>query len=389
MSWLDALLGRIRSAGVDLALGNGLNFLSPLTATRNDSTGFVDVAVDLPGGSTSIVVGADVQRAALTGAVEAAQNVNTTTFGAGAAGSSMAREDSNGALGYVGTTSTVSITGATGALGVIDIADLECGGCVSIDSTSGDYTIAGFSAKPVGFWFRLINRAASTTHVGTLIEGAGTTTTDFRQPHDRNVRFRRGESGVLSYLNDRWRVTWGRRPEDLDVLTQTTAQTVTNAITNLSAGSLSIPADAAIAGSEWQFEAMVHTSRGATATAANLVIELLVGGSAIRTLTLATTTTSGHLGYAMIRGRFSVRTAGGSGTAMVTLAATETVTTATATPATVDARIAHDPAPATSAAAATAYDTTAATTLELRARFSAAVANLSAHMYDCTIRRVK
>jgi hypothetical protein len=52
MSWLDALLGRIRSIGVDVALGNGLNFTAPLSATRNESTGFVDVAVsDIPAGS--------------------------------------------------------------------------------------------------------------------------------------------------------------------------------------------------------------------------------------------------------------------------------------------------------------------------------------------------
>lgn len=46
MSWLDALLGRIRSAGVDIAMGNGLNFLAPLTATLNRSSGYIDVTSD-------------------------------------------------------------------------------------------------------------------------------------------------------------------------------------------------------------------------------------------------------------------------------------------------------------------------------------------------------
>lgn len=82
MSWLDALLGRIRSAGVDLALGNGLNFLAPLVATRNESTGFVDVSQTPLASSTSIVVGSDVQRAALTGDVTAPLNSNVTTIAA-------------------------------------------------------------------------------------------------------------------------------------------------------------------------------------------------------------------------------------------------------------------------------------------------------------------
>lgn len=46
MGWLDALLGRIRSADVEIPLGNGLNFLAPLTAAKNASTGAIDVAVD-------------------------------------------------------------------------------------------------------------------------------------------------------------------------------------------------------------------------------------------------------------------------------------------------------------------------------------------------------
>lgn len=82
--WLDALLGRIRSAGVDLVLGNGLNFLSPITASRNDSTGFIDVTAPayptVPAASTSVVeAGGQYQRAALTGEATASQNANAVT----------------------------------------------------------------------------------------------------------------------------------------------------------------------------------------------------------------------------------------------------------------------------------------------------------------------
>lgn len=86
MSWLDALLGRIRSLGVDVALGNGLNFTDNLRAVRNESTGFVDVSVegmqDVLASSASVIVASDVQRAALTGDVTASLNSNATTIAA-------------------------------------------------------------------------------------------------------------------------------------------------------------------------------------------------------------------------------------------------------------------------------------------------------------------
>lgn len=43
--WLDSLMGRIRDAGVDLALGYGLNFGTGLRAVLNPSTRFIDVSV--------------------------------------------------------------------------------------------------------------------------------------------------------------------------------------------------------------------------------------------------------------------------------------------------------------------------------------------------------
>jgi len=44
MSWFSALLGRVRSAGVDLALGSGINFTDGLAARLNPVTGYIDVS---------------------------------------------------------------------------------------------------------------------------------------------------------------------------------------------------------------------------------------------------------------------------------------------------------------------------------------------------------
>lgn len=45
MGWLDALLGRIKNSGSDLALGSGLNFTNGLRAVLNQSTSAIDVDV--------------------------------------------------------------------------------------------------------------------------------------------------------------------------------------------------------------------------------------------------------------------------------------------------------------------------------------------------------
>jgi hypothetical protein len=47
MSRLDAFFGRIRAAGVDLALGFGINFSTGLSAVRNPSTKYVDVTASI------------------------------------------------------------------------------------------------------------------------------------------------------------------------------------------------------------------------------------------------------------------------------------------------------------------------------------------------------
>lgn len=107
MSFFNGLLGKIFSQNSEVDLGNGINFTDNLRAELNPATGRVDVYVDGPQGpqgdtgetgpqgatgatgtiasSTSIIIGADAQRAAVTGVVEIAQNSNTSAFSATAA----------------------------------------------------------------------------------------------------------------------------------------------------------------------------------------------------------------------------------------------------------------------------------------------------------------
>jgi hypothetical protein len=49
LSWLDALLGQLFQDGVEIPLGAGINFKSPIIATRNPVTNVTDV--EIPDGS--------------------------------------------------------------------------------------------------------------------------------------------------------------------------------------------------------------------------------------------------------------------------------------------------------------------------------------------------
>lgn len=169
-------------------------------------------------------------------------------------------------------------------------------------------------------------------------------------------------------------------------LTQTTAQSQTNSTANVTAGTLSVAANSVAVGSQFEVDALLRTLRGTTATAADLVIELLFGGVVIRTLTLATTTGNGNAGGVRVRGVITVRSTGSSGSAVITLSGLESVTQGGSVPNDTAPHFVSNPA-FNQNTTATTIDTTVANTIELRARMSAAVANLTVTLLDCIIKR--
>jgi hypothetical protein len=263
---------------------------------------------------------------------------------------------------------------------------------------TGNQTLTGLvpdsstSGSPNGEIICILNVDTVDTLTIAQASTASAAANRFNLPNQLPMQIGPQSCGFFMYddSSQRWRSLGSMpMPQQNLSLTQTTAQTVTNATTNLTAGTLSVPKETSYAGAEWLFNALIHTSRGATATAANVIVELLVGGAVIRTLTIPTTTTSGHLGSAKLEGRLTCRTTGAGGTAMVTLRVSEAISNADATPNGNPELVWHDPIPATTAAAATTVDTTVDQTFELRARLDAAVANLSMHMYTDSIQRVR
>lgn len=169
------------------------------------------------------------------------------------------------------------------------------------------------------------------------------------------------------------------------VLTQTTSQTQTASVTNLTNGTYSIPANFPEAGSVYEVEGLFYAGRGATVTATNLIIELLINAVVIRTLTIAINVTASAVRSGSFKGRISIRTIGAGGTAMVTLESDTDLANGTAG----TSQLFVDPAPAAAAPATTAIDTTVARTVELRMRLSAATATVFVHMLHCNTRKVK
>lgn len=205
MSWFEGLLGKIFSSGTEIELGNGINFRNGLTATANPVTGRVDIDAPALASSTSIVVGADdIQRAAITGAVEIAQDSNASVFGASALGSGLSGSGTAVAK-YAGTTSTGNVSSTSGDLNVVDITALECGGVYTLQNLS-EANIDGFTAKTDGFWFVLHVRDDASSASVSLIENSGDTTTSIRTPDIRDWRLTKNDSVMLIYNNSRWRV---------------------------------------------------------------------------------------------------------------------------------------------------------------------------------------
>lgn len=168
------------------------------------------------------------------------------------------------------------------------------------------------------------------------------------------------------------------------LVTQTSSLTQTNSTTNMTAGSYTIAANTLEVGSEYVFEGIFQAGRGATTTACNVVIEILLAGSVVATTSTAIITTASQNRSGQCRGTLTIRTLGASGTCMVSL---QTMSDAPNAAGTIT--YAYAPAPTTSAPSTTTIDTTVSRSIEIRFRMSAAVATAYTHVVHSTITKLR
>lgn len=176
----------------------------------------------------------------------------------------------------------------------------------------------------------------------------------------------------------------GAAGDGASLLKLTTPQTVVAATTNLTAGQHTFLSGSLTATGLFQWEAIFYAGRGATTTATSLIIELLIAGSVVRTLTMAISTTANQNRGGHVRGLIDMRSIGSSGTAIVSLQAWHDLGgTAGAITTSIDpVRSATNPA-------ATTINTTIDRTTELRMRLSAGTATVYAHMVHCWLNRLR
>lgn len=183
--------------------------------------------------------------------------------------------------------------------------------------------------------------------------------------HNGTLRWKDGAGGD-------WRIGYGVQ----DVISALTTRT--NSTTPLTLASYTIAAlELASPGACFCFRGAIQCARGSTATAVNVTLEFRVAGTQrFANASTALNTTNGFTGMAIIEGYFSVLGTGAA--AAYTVVGSGWSQTANNTPAIIQ------PVPSI----ALTIDTTAAQTIDIRAFFSAAVANTSFTQVMGSIQRV-
>jgi hypothetical protein len=203
--------------------------------------------------STSVTINTSVasqiafERAALTGAITATANSNVTLFDASASGAGLTGGGTAvlavgaGAsitvnandVSYTGTTDEILLSTITGNQGTIDISTLDCGGTVRVNSASSAYSIEGFTAKPVGFWFNFITQFEASDACTLFHEDATATAVNRLQlPKEEDI-ICTPIAGQFVYCGEsRWRYLghnpqlFGTRVNGMEIVVSTTPVTI-------------------------------------------------------------------------------------------------------------------------------------------------------------------
>jgi hypothetical protein len=155
-----------------------------------------------------------------------------------------------------------------------------------------------------------------------------------------------------------------------------TTSAVTNATTTITPSTYTLPAGAFKGGEQFRFEAYGTFARGATATALNVVFDVMVNGVSVRSVSVVGNTTAATYGWSF-SGALTIRTLGAAGTFTCNAIAQIEQASATA------ASYSHS-----RTAGTTVIDTTVNRTIAIRCNMSAAVASTTLTVTDSSILRV-
>ncbi len=422
--------------------------------------------------SSSSVVGSSAsfsfQRAALTGFAVAGQDVNATTSAepivtySASANMSAERVLSAGdstvidvatanqiQVDYVGNTAEILSNAPTGNLGTINIAALTCGGTLRYTNAASSFSIEGFTAKPVGFWFHFFWDEALTTDALTLFYQDATATAANRltMPRRTDLVTYSPISGIFIYGADS---CWHWIGDDPHTIGTNSGNFITSDVNGITAITASTPitmtaggtADVSITagddviivcdrltinaqepvltiatlssiqsvggvagstatltavtgtalanrwsvGTTYKFEAMGSFTRGATLTALNITFSINLNGISYASTAVAAFITTGTGAFHVV-GYLTCLSTGGSGTFVANFIVPNEAETLSVAPTNAQVYDANS-ASANTAALGTTQSTTVNQTLALTAAMSAAVANTTIRFTNAVISKM-
>lgn len=380
--------------------------------------------------SASIVFGAnEFERAALTGAISAAQNANATLFSGIRDNGSAENDRSN--LNFVNTTSinlavtddagndeleiTAQRAALTGAIVAAQnanatlFAGIRDNGAAENDRTNLNFlsstsiTLAITDDSGNDELEIVAQRAALTGEVTAPLNSNATTitrSTDFDWT-GWHTHAERGTSpavgagkGAFWTLNtaptapmftDDVEADWSLAPNI--VASMSALQSATNSTTAVVGTSFSVPANTFRAGTLYELEGYIVVRRGATTNPANLTVNITLGGTVYATTATSIFVTANAALQCLVKGYLLCLSSGAAATFVGNVMIPNNITELT--PFNANTTLALLASSSNDAASGTTKDTTAALALSVDAAMSAAVANLKITWTSCTIRRAQ
>lgn len=242
-------------------------------------------------------------------------------------------------------------------------------GSVDLDAANGGMVLEALndiSARCDSFV--LSNTAGTGQGFLEIVEGGGTLTVPAGNCQLKALNLSPCQFQVVDDVNAAWDMNV------FGVAVQTAIQSVTNATTAITAATFSVPGNTLRAGTTYYICAMGNYTRGATATAHNIVFNLNFGGSVYQTRTFAANVAAGTYAW-RLTGFFSCLSIGAAGTFIGQMQIINNLVAITSGAPTTAQLTEWMGFTTSTAAAGTTKDTTAAQTLSLTLNMSAAVAS--------------
>jgi hypothetical protein len=349
------------------ASANGNLVEVPLTTLAGAGLAVVGTGLDVTG-STSITIASDqVQRAAITGVVNIPANSNAAVYPAATAKSLLANATNASAVpAFLAGTAAFQYLRVNSANNALEMATLSSHASTTITYTANTFVVALGADFAWTGWHSIPEWASH----GAVSAGV-------------SAFWAKNTAPTTPMFTDDDGNDWPLAANA--VASMSAIQTTIASTTTIVAASFTAPAGSWRVGTLYKVEGYLVALRGATATASNVIIELLLGGTVFASVTIPITPSGG--GSALVTGYVLCLSTGAGGTFIANIKApNDLADLTTVTAATIWAL---NVGSSNTAAFGTTKSTAATQVVQLQARMSVAVSALSITWTSASIVPVK